>query len=65
MKKPRVEYAIFKMYRDPEYWDGPYNTWEKAVADYQKKYANREEPQDFRIFKITTKRMQWPRKRKS
>jgi len=63
--KPEIEYAIFKMYRDPEYWDGPYKTMKKAVADYQKKYANREEPQDFRIFKLTRTRMQWPRKRKS
>jgi hypothetical protein len=50
-----IEYAIFKMYRTPEYWDGPYKTLKAALADFKKSYANApEQSQDFAIFKIIT-----------
>lgn len=49
---PKTEYAIYKMYRDPEYWDGPFKTLAKALAVYRKKYPNQAGPQDFQIYKI-------------
>jgi hypothetical protein len=64
--KSRVEYVIFKLYRTPEYWDGPYKVLARAKDEFEKHYANPpRKPQDFGIFKITTTRIQWPRKRKS
>ena len=53
--KPKVEYAIYKMYQDPEYWDGPYRTLKQAIAEYRRVYAPRvTEPEDFRVYKIVT-----------
>ena len=63
-----IEYAIFKLCRPPEYWDGPYKTLTKAKAEMAKSYANdHEEGQDFAIFKIITTKVKtkWvTRKRK-
>jgi len=47
-----TEYAIYKMFRDPEYWDGPFKTLKKARVAYRKKYVNDAGPQDFQIYKI-------------
>lgn len=61
-----VEYWIYKMYRKPEQWDGPYDSLSKAKEDFAKTYSNDPtQPQDFAIFRqvTTTTRIAWPRKK--
>ncbi len=50
-----IEYAIYKMYKPPSYWDGPFKTLAAARKAFATTYSNDpEEPQDFAIFKVTT-----------
>ena len=67
-RRDMVEYAIFKMYRSPAHWDGPYKKLSQAVKDFKEHYVNPAPlGQDFAIFKITYHRLKvpCPPKRKS
>lgn len=60
-KRISTEYAVFKMYRSPTYWDGPYNTLKKAIKDFNESYVNpAPSGQDFAIFKITYTQLKVP-----
>jgi hypothetical protein len=50
-----IEYAIYKLSRPLEYWDGPYKTLKAALLEFKKNYANApKQSQDFAIFQIIT-----------
>lgn len=61
-----VEYWIYKLFRPPEQWDGPFESFSEAKKAFAKTYSNDPtEPQDFAIFRqvTVTTRIQWPRKK--